>query len=424
MKPSSATGLSSFRPLNALNSIIHPPLPLTKGQSQQLLSLLKTSFREQLAAFTVEPPSNSQISTEPNYSPVDAHLNTVLKIPVFNIGSEAPSETSGKAEQVRVERFIRNPLEVYHELASQSVPTPSLAWAVLKRHTTNTLSLPKSELEDGWAVKAVLEVIKPLHTLSPRIHLEDKRLRQQIIRTLIEGGEKEVAAGMLNKPWLLHILPKQQDAKELLEIRKSLIQEVTKSIEEVHDLNTAASEFLRMVDSWQGDCEDVCAVNTNPFMKSGQYFLLRYVNQKDPAVARLRMNIYETCTPWIRSKFVKASLMLYYENNPYRLYGILMHETNYEKRAGITTICLELILSLVHHHELDKAHQVASLMRTKLIGVVAGLESDMVDEVARLLQSPSVDILTRLSGIVSESTRRFTNGKMDFLGMHWILRGS
>ncbi|KAF8420612.1 hypothetical protein EV426DRAFT_611447 [Tirmania nivea] len=420
MKPSIAAGICSFRSLNALKSIIHPPLPLTAGQSQQLLGLLKTSFREQLVASTTEPAPHTNNATEPHRSPVDAHLSGLLKAPVFTGGNRALMETSGKVEHVRVERFIRNPLLVYHELVSYEIPTPDIAWAVLKRHTSNMLALPKQELKEGWAVKAVLEVIKPLRIISSRVHLEDKRLREQIIKTLVAGGEEEIAAGMLNKPWLLHISAEQSDAKELLEIRESIINEVTKSVEHSKGLNAAALQFLRMVKNWQSNVERLPGIfdtiggfSANPFKTTGQYFLLQYAHKQDPKISKLRMNVYNTCTPWIRSNFAKARLMLHYENNPHRLYGMVMFKSDLEKRVGFTTVCFELILSLVHHGELAKARKVASLMHTKLIGNVPGLKLAMVEEVEKLLNSPDDDVLARLAVMISESTGRFTDGVSD-----------
>ena len=421
MKPSIAAGICSFHPLSALKSIIHPPLPLTASQSQQLLSLLQTSFRKQLAASTVQPTPDTGNATEPHRSPVDAHLSGLLKAPVFTSGNRVLTETSGKVEQVRVERFIRNPLLVYHELASHGIPTPDIAWAVLKRHTSNILALPKEELKEGWAVKAVLEVIKPLRNISSRVHLEDKRLRGQIIKTLVAGGEEEIAAGMLNKPWLLHISADQSDAKELVEIRESIINEVTKNVEGFKGLNAAALQFLRMVKSWQSNTErlpgifdTIGGLNANPFKTTGQYFLLRYAHQQDPTISQLRMNVYNTCVPWISSNFAKARLMLHYENSPYRLYGMVMFKSDLERRVGSTTVCFELILSLVHHGELVKARNVVSLIRTKLIGNVPGLKPAMVDEVEKLLNSPDDDdVLARLAAMISKSTRRFTDGVSD-----------
>jgi len=420
MKPSIAAGICSFRPLNALKSIIHPPLPLTTGQSQQLLGLLKTSFREQLAASTAASAPHTSNTTEPHRSPVDAHLSSLLKAPIFTSDSGTLMGTPGKVVQVRVERFIRNPLAVYHELASHGIPTPDIAWAVLKRYTSNMLALPQEELKEGWAVKAVLEVIKPLRNISSRVHLEDRRLREQIIKTLVADGEEEIAAGMLNKPWLLHISAEQLDAKELLEIRESIINEVTKSVEQFKGLNAAALQFLRMVENWQSNVERLPGIfdtiggpSANPFKATGQYFLLRYAHKEDPKISQLRMNVYNTCTPWIKSNFAKARLMLHYENNPHRLYGIVMFKSDLEKRVGFTTVCFELILSLVHHGELAKARKVASLMRARLIGNVPGLKPAMVDEVEKLLNSPDDDVLVRIADMISESTGRFTDGVSD-----------
>ncbi|KAF8444182.1 hypothetical protein BGX38DRAFT_1198373 [Terfezia claveryi] len=420
MKPSIAAGICTFRPLNALKSIIHPPLPLTAGQSQRLLGLLKTSFREQLAAADAASVPHNGGATEPHRSPVDVHLSSLLKAPVFTSGSGALMGTSGRVEQVRVEHFIRNPLVVYHKLASHGIPTPDIAWAVLKRHTSNMLALPKQELKAGWAVKTVLEVIKPLRNISPRVHLEDKRLREQIIKTLVAGGEEEIAAGMLNKPWLLHISAEQSDAKELLELRESIIKEVTKSVEQFKGMNAAASQFLWMVKNWQcnvekfpGIFDTIGGLSTNPFKTTGQYFLLRYAHKQDPQIFQLRMNIYNTCVPWIKSNFAKARLMLHYENNPHRLYEMVMFKSYLEQRVGFTTVCFELILSLVHHGELAKACKVASLMRTRLIGNVLGLEPAMVDEVEKLLNSPNDDVLARLADMISKSTGKFTDGVSD-----------
>lgn len=403
------TRISSLRPLNALKSIIHPPLPLTASQSQQLLDLLKITFREHLVASC----SPGSADGEPSHSLVDSHLRSLLKAPIFITNFES-SEASCKGEQVQIERFIRTPLEVYHELASQGMPTPDIAWATLKRHTTNMLSLPQSKLRKGWAVEAILEIIKPLRGISPRIHLEHKSLRNQIIKTLIQGGEIDIAAGMLNKPWLIHISPDHSNAKDYLVIRQSIIHEVTKSVEELQGLNTSAALFLRMVRNWQSCMErfprrldKANDANTNPFTTRGQYFLLRYAHQQDPDIAPLKMDIYKTCSPWVKSNVAKAKLMLYYEDNPYLLYHIVLHLANPAGRATTTTACFELILALVHHKEWDKARQVALVIRNKLIGKVPWLHKEMMDEVDTLLQSHDVNIPVLLGAMITECTKRF-----------------
>ena len=422
MKPSTSSRLSAFFALNGLKRIIHPQLPLTARQSQQLLELLQTSFREQLAAAAIdhskEDGNSINASGPPPSSLGDTHISDLLKAPPFFIISGASNATSGSGDRAGMERFIRSPLEVYHELSVQGAVTTGIAWATLKRHTTNMLSLPKQDLEDNWAVKAVLEVVKPFKSVSPKIHLEDRRLRRQIIRTLVHGGNADIASGILNKSWLLHVSFDQADAKDVLDIRRSIVQEVVQTVEEVNGLGDAATQFLRMVETWKNHLDGADGLpkgsinRSNPCFISAQYLLSRFAYQKNPESAELRRNLYQTCLPWVSNKLVKARLKLLYEDNPYVLYVIIMGiGEEVSNPALMTKACSELLLGLVDHQAWSMARNLILFMQKRLVGKVPGLEDQMIKELDALILDESLGLRDKFNKI----TKRLTEGRLVWL---------
>lgn len=92
--------LTSALAFKFLTSKIHPPLPRTPRESQQLLSLLTSSFRRQLdrehpPVQPAEPPASGQLlsNVTPPDNPINAdqHLSSILDHPLF---STAPHNVS------------------------------------------------------------------------------------------------------------------------------------------------------------------------------------------------------------------------------------------------------------------------------------------------------------------------------------------
>jgi hypothetical protein len=99
---------------------IHPPLPRTPRESQQLLSALTSSFRRQLDAADSNKPVQA----------ADNHLRTILDNPLFRVVPSKPAYTPGDphAQRILEKRLAEEPMVVFDELvASGSITGHDIA---------------------------------------------------------------------------------------------------------------------------------------------------------------------------------------------------------------------------------------------------------------------------------------------------------
>ena len=423
MKPSVFNRISTFSPLKTLNSLIHPQLPLTPKESRQLLSLLKTSFRTQLAASTNEAGSQDASDAKPGpyvFPSSDLYLRDLLKIPVPRVLNPLEPNAS---PQDRAARFRTAPIEVYQEFAAEGLATPKLAISALRQQTNNVLNvLEETARGDKWAVEAVLDVIGPFKALSQNSYLEIPELRRQVIRTLVQGNQIDVAGGILFKPWLLHISSDQNDADKLFELRQSIVSEVLYSVETCYGVNSGLREFLRLVERWKAHNGDVLEPSApavsephpatlkitptawppliylrhfNPFRKYAITLLFRFAHESRPAMVSLRNEMYEICRHWVSEyPLVQARVKLYYEDNPYPLYSLIKSKGS---RARPRTdlgryrkACFDVLLALIQRSEWDMSQEVLRFMRAKLqMEQASVMDQKMIEEIEEMLATPS-----------------------------------
>ncbi|KAE8372351.1 hypothetical protein BDV26DRAFT_103089 [Aspergillus bertholletiae] len=118
-------------------SKIHPPLPRTPRESQQLLKALTSSFRRQLdREYPLSAPSDRDGSADrtpenPHSSvhATDRHLRAILDNPLFRVvPSKSAAARNGSGPSSRLQqRIAKEPMVVFDELvASGSVTLPTL----------------------------------------------------------------------------------------------------------------------------------------------------------------------------------------------------------------------------------------------------------------------------------------------------------
>lgn len=89
---------------------IHPPLPRTPRESQQLLSALTSSFRRQLEAADTNQPSKS----------ADQHVRSILENPLFRV---VPPKGQALTPQERSKRLAEQPMALFDELVAAGAIT-------------------------------------------------------------------------------------------------------------------------------------------------------------------------------------------------------------------------------------------------------------------------------------------------------------
>jgi hypothetical protein len=126
---------------------IHPPMQLSRQESQKLLSLLKTSFRQQLDA---EHPEPAQLHAHPT----DAHFNSLLTNPLLSLPSPRPLHPSVGTQKhgtaltgalEHAELTSNQPLDLFDQCVANGTATLHTAQLCLRAHIKKLDGLP----EDG-----------------------------------------------------------------------------------------------------------------------------------------------------------------------------------------------------------------------------------------------------------------------------------
>lgn len=131
-------------------SKIHPPLPMTPQESQRLLALLNTSFKQQLDQHR---PSNLQ-------EHAGLHLHLILTDPLFAAGSRSSHEAKalpilrgrGDKSTGLIQEFVKRPMDILKERISAGTATFQIAKLCLQAETRNCL--PSSSATVGDAMRS------------------------------------------------------------------------------------------------------------------------------------------------------------------------------------------------------------------------------------------------------------------------------
>jgi hypothetical protein len=134
MNPTPAPRISaSSNLLKTIASALHPPLPLTPGQSSTLLRAVQDSFRQHLEAGATHDPKAP-------YSSPNAHLDNVLKMAPF---MPSPEEARKQREQ-RIKRYLVDPIAVFEEHVALGTANFELARSCLARYNDLKADFPES----------------------------------------------------------------------------------------------------------------------------------------------------------------------------------------------------------------------------------------------------------------------------------------
>ena len=105
------------RSWKTLSSKIHPPLPLTPRESQQLLSLLDASFKKQL-------DRQHQQALSSNEQHADLHVRSILTNPLFNTKPRTHATSNNKRQHIdqcleQLQNRIKSPIDSFKERVSR-----------------------------------------------------------------------------------------------------------------------------------------------------------------------------------------------------------------------------------------------------------------------------------------------------------------
>ncbi|EER26455.1 hypothetical protein D8B26_003166 [Coccidioides posadasii str. Silveira] len=133
-----------------LFSKIHPPLPRTQRESQQLLAVLTSSFRRQLdrehpPVQSAEPQGHAANSSKPNRTiNADQHLRSILDHPLFSTVPHRPALR--QTQNVQSGSSTEDPIVALDRAIASGVANINTLHDCLRRHRLQINGLPRAEM--------------------------------------------------------------------------------------------------------------------------------------------------------------------------------------------------------------------------------------------------------------------------------------
>lgn len=181
----------SLMKLNKLWQNLHPPLPRTPRQSQQLLDALTASFRRQLDREFPPPSPASQSIENPDSSvyAADQHLSAILENPLFQSGTAFPpvSTASGDAKVSKDDRPKVKLVAALDELlASGSVTRHGLIACLndqlLLMHGLKNVSTLKEMMKESKAGSKVVTWFWSSDSAARKMVLKSRQIHAALLR--------------------------------------------------------------------------------------------------------------------------------------------------------------------------------------------------------------------------------------------------
>lgn len=129
-------------------SKIHPPLPISRQDSQRLLAQLNTSFKQQLQKRHPDDLPSSESRT-------DAHLSSILTNPLFrNKANNGPSRSLNQSRSTHksfshLQDLMTRPMDVFRDQVSAGNATLETARLCLDFQLKNNLASNKSQFHQS-----------------------------------------------------------------------------------------------------------------------------------------------------------------------------------------------------------------------------------------------------------------------------------
>ncbi|KZF21147.1 hypothetical protein L228DRAFT_240026 [Xylona heveae TC161] len=283
MKPSTILNLRS------LAAKINPPLPLNPRESQQLLTLLTSSFRQQLNR--EHPPFRSETGEHPvqlngsspkaasvpktrehqaknagsHYSSLasaDRHLESILTNPLLAHGPKrrraSSSGASGQSKGTfsEAQHMVNDPIGWFEEHVASGAATIDMARYCLEAHAKALYSSPDPSVTNGMKNSAagskVLQWMQSSGLASSNEFLTKEKFVKAIVPFLVSEGRKDVIWRWLRRPMpsLVSGAPVNVESQSQLALRAKghlLLTLVKAEISNGGGINAAMQQYLQSV---------------------------------------------------------------------------------------------------------------------------------------------------------------------------------
>ena len=178
--------------LKSLISNLHGPLPLTPRASQQLLSQLNASFKEQ---FHRQHLANSPRSED--YA--NLHLQSILKDPLFNPKPQTPETSTSKTQHngqspAQLRKLTIQALDHFREQASQGKADLKMAKLCLRLQynacRTSCAATSRQQMQASGAGSTILQWLWSSGMEDTEIFLHDQPFLAKLVPFLVAEGQQ------------------------------------------------------------------------------------------------------------------------------------------------------------------------------------------------------------------------------------------
>lgn len=306
------------RALSTLASKLHPQLPLTPRESQQLLHLLQSSFRNHLdrehPVHVLEKSQKPIVSDNNGHGNYDTsratsssalasrHIDAVLSNPLFAI---KPSQRGSESAASEV---LKDPMKWFVNqiaIGSATLSKASLCLAMLDKRTTDQpTQLYKGEaygaILGGWLRSSGLDTTKEFFEMSiakPRTKRSSDPFLPRLVNVLIAGGKHPLVW-----KWYTSACPPGFSASEALVFKQQLLKH-TVHAETSQGLYRGIVLFRKALDR----IEDQKGGSYEQLRPAGQYIVQAIMARPTDTINQNLYNWFRNSTQlWIDSKWSQA----------------------------------------------------------------------------------------------------------------------
>lgn len=375
-------GSASRRALSSLASKIHPPMPLTSRESQQLLTLLTTSFRTHLDHQPIGAPSPHSAASE--------HIGSILSNPLF---AHRPKRRASDSVAVHV---LDDPLGWFVDeiasgtadiskagvcLAALQTPT-SLRTSSLPRRDASTKAKPASIIAE-WLQSSGQETTKEFVSFplsGTKAYVSKTHVVDHLVPMLIAEGNY----APLWRWWTYSPAQRIKDTgfenKKIASFRDNLLVQILKG---APARDQALGLFKQAFIFEKSHRHEPGYGYKHLRLAGGQLVNMIVQDPQVPCSPEVYNDFTQSVPFWLSgwSPFVQAMLSLHHPTNPDPEPGFALLQARNEesitqatsiksRRRFVVRLCLGLAQQLIKEYKLSEATWVMNFTQTHFADLV------------------------------------------------------
>ncbi|MCJ1236578.1 hypothetical protein MMC14_004559 [Varicellaria rhodocarpa] len=376
-----------------LTSKVHPPLPLNPRDSQQLLSLLNSSFRSQL------DQEHPKIKSHERQA-IDVHINSILRSPLFTgPHQQTPSITSkhsdhGDHKLDSIQRLAKshdnsNAVEQFRQSVASGRADLKAAQICLDGLWESIRDLPRwvrrKEMKASQAGPVILDWLWSSGSTHSLSFLREKKFIGVLMPFIVAERREALVWRWLQ---LLYKEVKKIPANETgfpsqIHVQGDIIMRLVESQMKCGgNYDTMIKEFLIAVDeisTWSYPHEWLSSV-----LRPAGALLTRFL-VKDPKKSKESsryLDFVKTAEVWDKEEVFEAFLQIHHPTHPSPAFALRFMKTHGAKslssrknKSLIRYLCLDTVQLLVNNGYDREVKFVMEFLQTNLAPEIASIES-------------------------------------------------